>query len=73
MAAADNIRAWKVREEYWNYDLYGWLEAVTASIHLKEVVASIHLEAATTSEAAWLRETLPMASRVMGPCENPIT
>jgi hypothetical protein len=40
------------------------LEAVAANIHLKAVAASIQLEAvvATTSEAAWLRETLPTAS-----------
>jgi hypothetical protein len=73
MAAANNIRAWKVREEYWNYDLYGRLEVVTASIHLKEVVASIHLEAATTSKAARLRETLSTTSRMVVPYENPVT
>jgi hypothetical protein len=28
---------------------------------------------AVTSEAAWLRETHPMTSRVVGPCENPVT
>jgi hypothetical protein len=46
-------------------DLDGRLEAVVVSIHLKAVAASIHLEAAVaaTSEAARLRETLPMTSR----------
>jgi hypothetical protein len=44
-----------------------------ASIHLKAVAASIQLEAAVaaTSEAARLQETLPTASRVVGPYENP--
>jgi hypothetical protein len=28
---------------------------------------------AATSEAAWLRETLPMTSRVLDPYENPVT
>jgi hypothetical protein len=47
---------------------------VAANIHLKVVVASIHLEAAAaTSEAAWLQETLPMASRMVGLYENPAT
>ena len=59
------IPSQKVREEYWNSDLDGRLEAVVASIHLEA--------AATTSEAAWLQETLPMASRVLGLYENPIT
>jgi hypothetical protein len=59
----------------WNSGLDGRLEVVAASIHLKAVAASIHLEAAVaaTSEAARLRETLPTASRVVGPYENPIT
>jgi hypothetical protein len=48
---------------------------MVASIHLKAVVATIQLEAsvAATSEAARLRETLPMASWVLGPYENPVT
>jgi hypothetical protein len=39
------------------------------------VVASIHLEVAVaaTSKPAWLWETLPTASRVLDPYENPIT
>jgi hypothetical protein len=51
------------------------LEAVAVSIHLEAVAASIQLEAAVaaTSEAARLRETLPMASRVLDPYENPVT
>jgi hypothetical protein len=66
MVAADSIHSRKVGEECWNLSLDGLLEAV--------VVASIHLEAAVaTSEAAQLRETLPMASRVVGPYENPAT
>jgi hypothetical protein len=62
-----------VEEECWNIGLGGWLAAVVASIHLKAVVASIHLEVAATSEATGLWETLPTASRVVGPYENPIT
>jgi hypothetical protein len=48
---------------------------VAASIHLKVVEASIQLEAvvAATSEAARLQETLPTASWVLGPYENPVT
>jgi hypothetical protein len=74
-AVAASIPSRKVGEECWNSGLYGRLEAVTASIHLKAVVASIQLEAvmAATSEATRLRETLPTASRVVGPYENPIT
>jgi hypothetical protein len=71
---AANIRGWKVGEECWNSGLDGRLEAVVANIHLKAVAASIHLEAAAaTSEAARLRETLPTASWVVGPYENPVT
>jgi hypothetical protein len=74
MAVAASIRSQKVGEESWNSDLDGRLEAMVASIHLKAVMASIHLEvAAATSEAARLRETLPTASWVVGPYENPIT
>jgi hypothetical protein len=39
---------------------------VAASIQLAAVVAA-------TSKAPWLRETLPMASRVVDPYENHIT
>jgi hypothetical protein len=61
-----------VGEECWNSDLDDRLEAVAASIHLKAVLASIHLEAeaAVTSEAAQLRETLPTTSWVVGSYEN---
>jgi hypothetical protein len=45
---------------------------MVVSIHLKAVVASIHLEVVATSEAAQLWETLPTASRVVSPYENPI-
>jgi hypothetical protein len=53
----------------------GRLEAIAVSIHLKAVAASIQLEVAVvaTSEAAWLQETLLMASRVLNPYENPVT
>jgi hypothetical protein len=46
-----------------------------ASIQLEAVAASIQLEAtvAATSEAARLWETLPTASRVFDPYENPVT
>jgi hypothetical protein len=46
---------------------------VASSIHLKAVAGSIHLEVAATSEAVQLQETLPMASRVVGLYENPVT
>jgi hypothetical protein len=50
------------------------LEAVVASIDLKTVAASIHLEAAAaTMEVARLWETLPTTSRVVGLYENPVT
>jgi hypothetical protein len=39
--AAASIRGRKVGEECWNTGLDGRLEAVTTSIHLKKVVASI--------------------------------
>jgi hypothetical protein len=71
---AASIRGWKVGEECWNSSLDGRLKVVVSSIHLKAVAASIHLEAAAaTLEAALLWETLPTASRVVGPYENPIT
>jgi hypothetical protein len=62
-------------EEYWNSSMDGWLEAIAVSIHLKAVAAGIQLEVVVvaTSEAAWLRETLLMASRVLDPYENPVT
>jgi hypothetical protein len=43
------------------------------SIHLKAVETNIQLEAAVaaTSEVARLWETLPIASWVLGPYENP--
>jgi hypothetical protein len=66
MAAATSILGRKVGEECWNSGLDGWLKAVAASIHLEAA-------AVATSEAARLRETLPTASRVVGPYENPIT
>jgi hypothetical protein len=48
---------------------------VLASIHLEAVAVIIQLEAAVavTSKAAWLRETLPRASEVLGLYENPVT
>jgi hypothetical protein len=74
-AVATSIPGQKVGEEWWNSDLDDRLEAVAASIHLKVVAASIQLEAAAvaTSEAARLWETLPTASRVLDPYENPVT
>jgi hypothetical protein len=73
--AAASIPGWKVGEECWNSGLDGRLEVVVTSIHLKAVASSIQLEAVVvaTSEATWLRETLPMASWVLGPYENLIT
>jgi hypothetical protein len=70
-----SIPGWKVGEECWNSSLDGRLEAVAASIHLKVMAASIQLEVVVvaTSEAARLRETLPMTSRVLGPYDNPVT
>jgi hypothetical protein len=60
MMATASIHGRKVGEERWNSGLDDRLEVAAASIHLKAVVASIHLEAAaTTSEAARLRETPP--------------
>jgi hypothetical protein len=73
-AVAASIHGWKVGYECWNSGLDGRLEAVVASIHLKVVAASNHLEVAVaTSEAAQLWETLPTASPVVGPYENPVT
>jgi hypothetical protein len=49
--------------------------AAAASIQLKAVAANIQLESAVeaTLETARLWETLPTASRVLGPYENPVT
>jgi hypothetical protein len=65
----------KIGEECWNSGLDDRLEAVVVSVHLKVVVASIQLEAvvAIMSEATRLWETLPVASRVLVPDENPVT
>jgi hypothetical protein len=60
--AAASIHGQKVGEECWS----SGLEAVAASIRLEVAVAA-------TSEAARLRETVPMASWVLGPYENPVT
>jgi hypothetical protein len=57
----------KVGEECWNSGLDGRLEAVVASIQLEAVAASIQLEAAV----ATMSGTLPTASWVLGPYENP--
>ncbi len=74
-AAAASIPSRKVREECWNSGLDSRLETMAASIYLKVVVASIHLEAAVvaTLEAAQLWKTLPTTSRVVGPYENHVT
>jgi hypothetical protein len=74
-AATASIPRRKVGEECWNSGLDNQLEAVADSIHLKTVAASIQLEAvvAAMSEAAQLQETLPTASYVVGPYENPVT
>jgi hypothetical protein len=66
MAAAASIPGRKVREECWNSSLDGRLEKVVASNHMEAV-------AMATSEAARLWETLPTASRVVDPYENPVT
>jgi hypothetical protein len=73
--AVASIRGRKVREECWNSGLDSRLETMAASIYLKVVVASIHLEAAAvaTLEAAQLWKTLPTTSRVVGPYENHVT
>jgi hypothetical protein len=73
--AIASIPGRKVGEECCNSDLDDRLKAVAASIHLKVVMASILLEAVVvaTSETAQLWETLPTASRVLGPYENPVT
>jgi hypothetical protein len=66
MAVATSFRGRKVGEECWNSGLYGRLEAVVVSIQLEAMVAA-------TSEVAWLQETLPTTSWVVGPRENPVT
>jgi hypothetical protein len=65
----------KMGEECWNFGMDDWLEAVAVIIHLEAVAGSIQLEVAvaTTSKSARLRETLPTASRVLDPYENPVT
>jgi hypothetical protein len=65
----------KMGEECWNFGMDYWLEAVAVIIHLEAVAGSIQLEVAvaTTSKSARLRETLPTASRVLDPYENPVT
>jgi hypothetical protein len=74
MMASASIRSQKVGEECFNSGLDGRLEVVVASINLKAVAANIHLEAVTApSKAARLWETLPTASRLVDPYENPIT
>jgi hypothetical protein len=64
--AAASIPGLKVGEECWNSDLDGRLEVVAASIQLEAAVVAM-------SKSTWLRETLPTASRVLDPYENPIT
>jgi hypothetical protein len=54
-----------VEEECWNYDLESRLGVVAARIQLEVAVAA-------TLEASWLQETLPTASWVLGPYENPV-
>jgi hypothetical protein len=73
--AIASIPSQKVWEECWNSDLNDQLKAVDASIHLKAVAVHIQLEATmtATSKAAQLRVTLPTASQVLGPYENPVT
>jgi hypothetical protein len=72
--AAAGIPGPKVGEECWNSGLDVQLEVVAASIHLEAVAAGIQLEAAmaATSKSTWLWETLPTASRVLDPYENPV-
>jgi hypothetical protein len=61
-----SIPSRKVKEEYWNSGLDDRLEAVAVSIQLETMVVA-------TSEAARLRETLPMVSRVLDPYKNTVT
>ncbi len=65
MAAAASISDRKVGEECWNSGLDGRWEAVVISIHLEVVAATLKF--------ARLRETLPTASWVLDPCDNPVT
>jgi hypothetical protein len=75
MVVVASIPSRKVGEECWNSGLNSQLEVVAASIQVEAMVASIQLEAtvAATSEAARLWETLPTASWVLEPYENPVT
>jgi hypothetical protein len=74
-AVVASILGQKLGEGYWKSGLDGRLKAVVASNQLKAVAASIQLEVvvAATSKAARLQETLPMASQVLDPYENPVT
>jgi hypothetical protein len=60
-----------VGEDYWN----SGLEVTgTKNLHLEVAVTRIQLEVvAVTLKVTWLREVLPMASRVFDPYENPVT
>jgi hypothetical protein len=60
-----SIPCLKVGQECLNSSLDGWQEAVVASIHLEAV--------AITSKPTLLHETLPTASWVLDPYENPVT
>jgi hypothetical protein len=71
--AVASIPGRKVGEKCCNSGLDGRLEAVATSIHMKVVAASIQLGAAVVAMRKLPRETLPTASRVLGPYENPIT
>jgi hypothetical protein len=75
MVVVASILGQKVGEECWNSSLDGRLEAVAVNIHVKAVATNIQLEVmvAATSEATQLWETLPTASQVLGPYENPVT
>jgi hypothetical protein len=83
-AAVASISGRKLGDVCWNSGLDGRLEAVVTCIQLEAVAASIQLEAvaasiqlqamvAATSEAARQRDTLPTASWVLDPYENPVT
>jgi hypothetical protein len=60
-----SIPSRKVEEECWNYDLESRLGVAAARIQLEVAVAA-------TLEASSLQETLPTASWVLGPYENPV-
>jgi hypothetical protein len=74
LTAATSIPGSNVGEECWNSGLDAQLEVVAGSIHLEVVAASIQLEVAVvaTSKSIRLWETLPTASRVLDPNENPV-